>query len=72
MEENEENILPDSHPIHKRVESVVTRILEANKEIEAVSQRNWKITVINDDTVNAMVTPVSVKSYIFWFYSPLH
>ena len=59
LEDNEENILPDNHPIHKRVQCVVNRILEANKEIEAISQRNWKITVIKDETINAMVLPVS-------------
>ena len=61
MEENEGKILPSNHPVHQRVENIVTKILEANKEIEAISQRNWKVTVINDDTINAMVTPVSVK-----------
>ena len=61
MEENEDKILPNNHPIHQRVENIVTKVLEANKEIEVISQRNWKVTVINDDTINAMVTPVSVK-----------
>ena len=44
--------------MHKRVEAVVTRILKSNKDIKAVSERDWKISVVNDYTVNAMVIPV--------------
>ena len=48
--------------MHRRVEDVVTRILKSNKDIKAVSERDWKITVIDDYTMNAMVVPVRNSS----------
>ena len=51
--------------MHIRVEAVVTRILKSNKDIKAVSERDWKISVIDDSTKNAMVVPVrNISSYI--------
>ena len=45
--------------MHKRVEDVITRILKSNDNIKAVSERNWKISVVDDEyTVNAWVIPV--------------
>ena len=44
--------------MHRRVEDVVTRILKSNEDIKAVSERDWKISVVDDYTVNAMVIPV--------------
>ena len=38
---------------------MVTRILKSNEDIKAVSERDWKISVVDDSTiVNAMVVPV--------------
>ena len=52
--------------MHRRVEDVVTRILKSNKDIKVVSERDWKITVIDDCTINAMVVPVrNSSSYKF-------
>ena len=49
--------------MHIRVEAVVTRILKSNEDIKAVSERDWKISVVNDSTiVNAMVVPVRNSS----------
>ena len=48
--------------MHRRVEDVVTRILKSNKDIKVVSERDWKITVIDDCTMNAMVVPVRNSS----------
>ena len=55
--------------MHRRVEDVVTRILKSNEDIKAVSERDWKISVVDDYTVNAMVIPVrNSSSYKFKNY----
>jgi hypothetical protein len=53
--------------MHIRVEAVVTRILKSNEDIKAVSERDWKISVVDASTiVNAMVVPVrNFSSYKF-------
>ena len=53
--------------MHIWVEAVVTRILKSNEDIKAVSERDWKISVVDDSTiVNAMVVPVrNFSSYEF-------
>ena len=48
--------------MHRRVEDVVTRILKSNEDIKAVSERDWKISVVDNYTVNAMVIPVRNSS----------
>ena len=49
--------------MHRRVEDVVTRILKSNEDIKAVSERDWKISVVDDYmTVNARVIPVRNSS----------
>ena len=49
--------------MHIRVEAVVTRILKSNEDIKAVSERDWKISVVDDYmTVNARVIPVRNSS----------
>ena len=59
LEEHEKDILTTNNPIHKHVEDVVTRILKSNENIKAVSERDWKISVVdNNEIVNAMVVPV--------------
>ena len=66
LEEYEKDILTTNNPMHRRVEDVVTRILKSNKDIKAVSERDWKISVIDDSTKNAMVVPVrNFSSYKF-------
>jgi predicted Zn-dependent protease len=65
LEVHDKNILPTSNNMHKRVENVVTRILKSNENIKEVSDRNWKISVVDDKyTVNAMVVP---SGHIFVF-----
>ena len=59
LEEYEKDILTTNNPMHRRVEDVITRILKSNDNIKAVSERNWKISVVDDEyTVNALVIPV--------------
>ena len=48
LEVHDKNILPTSNNMHKRVENVVTRILKSNENIKEVSDRNWKISVVDD------------------------
>ena len=62
LEEHEKDILTINNPMHRRVEDVVTRILKSNEDIKAVSERDWKISVVDDYTVNAMVIPVRNSS----------
>ena len=67
LEEYEKDILTTNNPMHRRVEDVVTRILKSNEDIKAVSERDWKISVVDASTiVNAMVVPVrNSSSYEF-------
>ena len=65
LELHDKDIIPTSNAIHKRVENVVTRILKSNEDIKEVSNRNWKISVVDDNyTENAMVIP---SGHIFVF-----
>jgi hypothetical protein len=65
LELHDKDIIPTSNPVHKRVENLVTRILKSNEDIKEVSDRNWKISVVEDNyTENAIVVP---SGHIFVF-----
>ena len=43
----------------KRIINIINQLKKANSDIEAVSSKNWRITVIDDDEmVNASALPV--------------
>lgn len=52
----EENFLPVNHHSHMRVSRIAKRILDSNLCPEVVS-KNWKVNVIDSETINAFVLP---------------
>lgn len=58
LERYAEKIVPVSHPDHKRVFHIASKLIMANTD-EMTSQMNWEVNVISSDEVNAFVLPVS-------------
>ena len=59
LEENRSGILPTTHPSYGRIAKIAQRIIASNKDIEGISNKEWTITVIDDDTRNAFVLQVT-------------
>ncbi|KFM82732.1 Metalloendopeptidase OMA1, mitochondrial, partial [Stegodyphus mimosarum] len=64
MESVGKQILSRYHPDTRRVQAVVHRILDANKDLEEVRKRKWGIAVIDSPVENAFVLPIG---YVFVF-----
>ena len=60
---NEDKLLPASHPYYQRVTRVAERLIKANPEMmKLLGSETWQYHVISDPTViNAFVLPVSVQ-----------
>lgn len=58
MQKMQNQVLPPNHPSVYRVQKVVNRILEANKDIPEVKDKKWGVAVINSSIENAFVLPV--------------
>ncbi|XP_028409656.1 metalloendopeptidase OMA1, mitochondrial-like [Dendronephthya gigantea] len=56
LENYAENILPVSHPYHKRVYQVTKRLILANLD-EIHDDLNWEVNVIESNEMNAFVLP---------------
>lgn len=54
-----QQVLPETHRQHKRVEAVVKHILLANSDIEEMEGKKFGIAVIDSSIENAFVLPVS-------------
>jgi len=57
VDTHRKNILSKNDPRHKKVYSVASRLLAANKDLlqEHGKDKNWTITVVDDPTANAFV-----------------
>ncbi|XP_035207781.1 metalloendopeptidase OMA1, mitochondrial-like isoform X2 [Stegodyphus dumicola] len=64
MESVGNQILSPYHPDARRVQTVVNRILDANKDLEEMRKRKWGIAVIDSPVENAFVLPIG---YVFVF-----
>lgn len=66
MQKFQDKILPDNHPMVKRVVDIAQRLLDANPETENLMRfPTWKVYIIDDPTtVNACVLPTG---HIFIF-----
>ncbi len=63
LKANNGKILDYNSPHVHRALQIAKRLFEANKNLESVRKINWKLTVINDDSlVNACAFQVK-KSY---------
>jgi len=57
LEEFGPDILPDRHHIYERVVKVSNRILQGNKDIRQIYDKNWTVTVVDQPVKNAFVLP---------------
>ncbi|XP_048511921.1 metalloendopeptidase OMA1, mitochondrial-like isoform X2 [Athalia rosae] len=57
LEEHKDHILPKDHPIYKRLLKITNRILNANKDLPYVKDKQWTLSVIDNPTKNAYVLP---------------
>ena len=57
IEDHQEDILPINHPEYLRVARVSNRLLNGNKDLRQIYDKNWTITVINLPIQNALVLP---------------
>lgn len=59
MEQHTNLIVPKNHPAYIRLSSITDRILIANEDLPQIARREWTLTVIDSDSKNAFVLPVS-------------
>ncbi|XP_041360145.1 metalloendopeptidase OMA1, mitochondrial-like [Gigantopelta aegis] len=64
LDKFEGSLIPIDKPVWKRVERVANRIIESNPIIKSMDVKNWKLTLIDDKTINAFVVP---NGHIFVF-----
>eukprot|EP00092_Neocalanus_flemingeri_P028561 GFUD01031017.1.p1 GENE.GFUD01031017.1~~GFUD01031017.1.p1 ORF type:complete len:385 (+),score=130.30 GFUD01031017.1:323-1477(+) len=57
LEDLKPDILPDRHPIYERVVKVSNRILQGNRDIRQIYDKNWTVTVVDQPVKNAFVLP---------------
>ncbi len=58
LEHFEGQILPVNAVAYSRVAKVVNQILNANKDLPRIHDKDWTITVVDSDMTNAFVLPV--------------
>lgn len=51
----QDQILPTNHLAYARVAQVAKKIIAGNQDVASISEKEWTITVINDDQRNAFV-----------------
>lgn len=56
---HKDSIVPTTHPAYVRLLRIVNRLLESNKDLPQIKQRDWTLSVINSDDQNAFVLPVN-------------
>jgi Zn-dependent protease with chaperone function len=57
LEELGPDIVPHKHPISERVVTVPNRILQGNRDIRQIYDKNWTVTVVDQPVKNAFVLP---------------
>lgn len=63
MEENKGHIVPENHPVYMRLTRIVQRLVNSNKDLQSVNDKQWSLTVVNEKLKNAYVLPVK-KNYL--------
>lgn len=59
-----DKLLPNSHPISKRVAKVATQLLNGNNDLPQIHDQEWSVSVIDEDIKNAFVLP-SGQIFVF-------
>jgi len=57
LEELGPDIVQHRHPIYERVVNVSNRILQGNRDIRQIYDKNWTVTVVDQPVKNAFVLP---------------
>lgn len=57
LEQNEGRLLPHTHPAYRRLINIIERILKANQDLQAVQDKEWSLTVVDEPIKNAYVLP---------------
>ncbi|XP_015523282.1 metalloendopeptidase OMA1, mitochondrial [Neodiprion lecontei] len=57
LEEHMDKILPHNHPVYQQLLKVTTRLLNANKDLPYIKEKNWTLSVIDLPENNAFVLP---------------
>ncbi|XP_034939463.1 metalloendopeptidase OMA1, mitochondrial-like [Chelonus insularis] len=52
-----EFIVPVTHPAYVRLSKITDRLLKANQDLPQVQQRQWTLSVVNSEEMNAYVLP---------------
>jgi hypothetical protein len=60
LENYADNIVPVTHPDHKRVFQITKRLIMANTD-EMIDHLDWEVNVVLSNEINAFVLPVSSK-----------
>lgn len=59
LEKFSEFVMPESHPVYKKIKKLAMHILESNKDVKNISHFDWSIIVIDaPDVSNSFVLPV--------------
>ena len=53
-------IIPPTDLRYEKVSKIVLQILKSNEDIPEVKEKNWKVTVIDEEDQNAFVLPVRI------------
>jgi len=57
LEELEGEVLAHTHPLYTRVTRVANRLLQGNKDLRQIYDKQWTVTVVDNPTRNAFVLP---------------
>ena len=66
LDKFEGSLVPISRPVWKRVERIANHIIESNPIVKSMDVKKWKLTLIDDKTINAFIVPVS---YLYHLYT---
>ncbi|ESN94678.1 hypothetical protein HELRODRAFT_95830 [Helobdella robusta] len=64
IEQLKENIVPANHPLYRKIQLIVQRLIDSNGDLDKLRTQHWTICVVNNDTSNAFVLP---SGHIFVF-----
>lgn len=69
LEQNKGHIVPENHPVYMRLTRITQRLLNANKDLQSVKDKEWSLTVVDGALKNAYVLP---GGHIFVFLGALN
>ena len=58
MESVKDQVIKPTHPYYKRMERVVSRLVNANQDIDLLKKQTWTLILVESPERNAFVLPV--------------